>query len=242
MTIFNIIQVSLLVILIIFVVYYAVTEFSGKTYQPRLWKLRVKIGEISRELQKLESKYKDKDRFFNFWYQVDRLKKNNVEGVFAELGVYKGDTAEILHAMDKSRDFFLFDTFEGFRPEDLKNETGKASTYTSHNFADTSVDRVKQKLPSHKFKFFKGNFADIIGTVPEVKYALVSLDADLYNPTKNGLEYFYPRLAIGGVIIVHDYNPDWPGIMKAVDEFVAKINTPIVPLTDIDNSLMIFKI
>ena len=65
------------------------------------------------------------------------------------------------------------------------------------------------------------------------------MDADLYNPTKAGLEFFYPRLVPGGVIIVHDYNPDWPGIMKAVNDFATTITEPIVPLPDQDSSVMI---
>ena len=107
MTAFNIIQLVLLGILIAFGIYYVFTTFFGKEYQPLLWRVLVKKGLISGGLQKLERRYKDKDRFFNFWYQVSRLQKHNIQGAFAELGVYKGDTAEILHEMDDSREFLL---------------------------------------------------------------------------------------------------------------------------------------
>ena len=241
MTTFNIIQLALLGILIAFGIYYVFTAFFGKEYQPLLWRELVKQGKVNRNLQKLESKYRDKDRFFNFWYQVNRLQKHNIPGAFAELGVYKGDTAEILHGMDNDREFLLFDTFKGFNESDLKNESGKAATYTRHSFADTSLEMVKQRLDSDKFKFYKGDFSETSISVPEKKFALVNMDADLYNPTKAGLEYFYPRMSKGGVIIVHDYNPDWPGIMKAVEEFMEDKSIPYVPLTDRDNSIMIFK-
>ncbi len=141
--------------------------------------------------------------------------------------------------MDPSRGFHLFDTFEGFQKEDLKIETGKAATYTSHNFADTSIERVKQKLKSEKFIFHKGHFPETTKDLKEERFALVSLDADLYNPTKAGLEFFFPRLSPGGVIIVHDYNPDWPGVMSAVDEFAKTISTPIIQLNDTDNSVLL---
>ncbi len=241
MTIFDYIQLILLAILIAFGIYYVYSSFFGKEYQPLVWKALVKNGAVSRRLQQLESKYKDKDRFFNFWYQVERLKKQNIQGKFAELGVYKGDTAEILHEMDNERDFFLFDTFSGFQESDLQHEIGKAATYTKHNFADTSVEMVRQRLASEKLRFFVGDFKTTSQEIPETKYALVSMDADLYNPTKSGLEYFFPRLSRGGVIIVHDYNPHWPGIMKAVNEFILSSNALSVPLTDKDNSIMIFK-
>jgi O-methyltransferase len=141
--------------------------------------------------------------------------------------------------MDPSRDFHLFDTFEGFQEKDLEIETGKAASYTSHNFADTSIERVQQKLTSDKFVFHKGHFPETIIDLENERFALVSLDADLYNPTKSGLEFFFPKLSPGGVMIVHDYNPDWPGIMKAVDEFARTISTPIIPLNDTDNSVLI---
>ena len=67
------------------------------------------------------------------------------------------------------------------------------------------------------------------------------MDVDLFNPTKAGLEYFYPRLSPGGVIIIHDYNPDWPGIMKAVNDYAKTIKEPLVVLPDQDSSVMILK-
>lgn len=241
MNVFDIIQLILLIILVCYMIYYAYTVFFGKDYQPKLWKQAVKNGKISKRLIKLENKYKDKDRFFNFWFQVERLISNNIQGAFAELGVYKGDTAEIIHEMDNNREFHLFDTFEGFKQKDLDNETGKAATYTTHNFADTSIDMVRKRLTSDKFIFHQGYFPDTLKELKDTKYALVSLDADLYNPTIAGLDYFYNKLEKGGVIIIHDYNPDWPGIMNAVDEFAEANKIPIVPLTDMDNSVMIFK-
>ena len=67
------------------------------------------------------------------------------------------------------------------------------------------------------------------------------MDADLHNPTRNGLEFFYPRMVQGGVLLVHDYNTDWPGLMKAVDEFAADIPENIVPVADADSTIMIIK-
>ena len=44
------------------------------------------------------------------------------------------------------------------------------------------------------------------------------LDTDWYQSTKIELETFYPKLSVGGIIIVDDYN-HWQGQQKAVDEF-----------------------
>ena len=35
------------------------------------------------------------------------------------------------------------------------------------------------------------------------------------------LEFFYPRMSQGGIILIDEYNdPSWPGCNKAVDEFI----------------------
>jgi O-methyltransferase len=240
-TLYQIVQVVLLGIILFYLIYYVYTILFDKNYQPKAYQLAVKKGEVSAVLRKVEKKYPDKVRFFNFWFQVERLKKEKVPGSFAELGVYKGDSAFLLHQMDQSRIFHLFDTFEGFKANDLKTEIGKAATYTTSNFADTSVQKVKKRLSDPEFIFHQGYFPETTKGLKNEQYVLVSMDADLYNPTKAGLEYFYPRLSQGGVIIVHDYNPDWPGIMKAVDDFAAGIPEPIVPMPDVDSSVMIFK-
>lgn len=240
-TVFQIVQAVLLGILLVYLIYYVYTVLFDKKYQPKAWQEAVKQGLISKKLQKLERNYPDKVRFFNFWFQVERLKKEYINGSFAELGVYKGDSAEIIHTMDPNRKFHLYDTFEGFSNVDLLGETGKAATYTTKNFADTSLEKVRSRLNSSQFIFHKGYFPDSVKGSEDNLFSLVNMDADLYNPTKAGLKFFFPRLSPGGLIIVHDYNPDWPGIMKAVDEFAKEIKLPIVPMPDQDSSVMIFK-
>ena len=207
-SLYQIVQVVLIFIILIYLVYYVYTVLFNKNYQPKAWQYAVKNSLVPKELRKLERKYRDEVRFYNFWFQIERLKKDRVAGAFAELGVYKGDSANLIHLMDASRVFHLFDTFHGFRKEDLELETGKAATYTSRDFADTSLERVKSRLASEKFIFHPGYFPETAIEAQDDKFALVNMDADLYLPTKAGLEFFYPRLSPGGVIIIHDYNPD----------------------------------
>lgn len=240
-SLYQIVQVVLIFIILIYLVYYVYTVLFNKNYQPKAWQHAVKNGLVPNELRKLEKKYRDEVRFYNFWFQIERLKKDRVEGAFAELGVYKGDSAHLIHLMDTSRDFHLFDTFHGFKKEDLALETGKAATYTSRDFADTSLERVKHRLSSEKFVFHPGYFPETAKEAQNEKFAMVNMDADLYLPTKAGLEFFYPRLSPGGLIIVHDYNPDWPGIMKAVDEFSATVKESLIVLADQDSSVMVCK-
>jgi O-methyltransferase len=163
-----------------------------------------------------------------------------VKGVFAELGVYKGETAKILHHIDPDRDLHLFDTFTGFTQADLAGERGEAAQYTGENFSDTSLEKVRMILgESPKIHYHPGHFPATTAGLEDMAFALVSLDADLYKPTLAGLHYFYPRLSKGGVILVHDYNFRWEGIKRAVDEFCVENATTFVLLPDRDGTIVI---
>jgi len=233
--------ILILVVLIIFIRYiWDLSHDSG--YQPASWQEAKKQKRISSNLRRLERNYPDKVRFFSWWIMVERLKKENVPGDFAELGVYKGESARILHQMDPGRKFHLFDTFEGFPVRDLSRETGEAATYTSINFADTSVSKVLQKVDGNQnIVVHKGYFPDTTSGMEDNRFAMVNMDCDLYNPTKAGLEFFYPRLSPGGFILVHDYNLKWEGIVRAVDEFVQKIPDSYFILPDMEGTAVIIK-
>ncbi len=240
---FYILNFTIILIVLIFLIKYLWDMFFGENYEPPAWEHARKEGRISRELLKASRNYPDKIRLYNFWLQVQRINTDRVEGDFAELGVYKGDSARLLHLMDTDRTFHLFDTFEGFTGNDLGTETGKAATYSSKDFADTSVTKVLKNIGGNteKLKIHAGYFPQSTTAIGETSFALVNMDADLYNPTKAGLEYFYPRLAAGGVIFIHDYNDKWEGLVKAVDEFAATISENIILVPDLDSTVMIVK-
>jgi O-methyltransferase len=239
---FQIINLLIILVVFIFLIRYVWDIFFSESYNPVSWQYSVKEGKISRKLLSLEKKFPDKVRFFNFWFQVERLKKTNVQGAFAEAGVYKGESAAVLHHMDADRVFHLFDTFSGFPAQDLMHETGEAATYTTKNFADTNISTVLKKIEGNtNLQIHQGYFPDTTKGLENEMFSLVNLDLDLYHPTKAALGFFYPRLSPSGVIIIHDYNPKWEGICKAVDEFIADEPEPLIMVPDSDGTCMIIK-
>jgi len=240
--IFQIFAAVLLGVVGILMVRYLILSMKEKSYHPAQWAYFLKKKKLSESLINLEKSYDDKVRFYNFWFQVERIKKENIKGAFAELGVYKGETAKIIHKLDNSRKLHLFDTFEGFDKDDLKSETGEASTYSSKNFADTNEKKVLQYINgNNNIVVHKGHFPDTTADLKNEIFSLVNIDADLYNPIKDGLIYFYPRLSPGGVIIIHDYNHKWEGAVKAVDEFAKGIPENIIEMPDMHGTVMIIK-
>ena len=62
-----------------------------------------------------------------------------------------------------------------------------------------------------------------------LRFSLVHLDADLYASTLADLEFFYPRMIPGGIIITHDFST-LPGVARAFSEFSHKNGRAIIEL------------
>jgi O-methyltransferase len=241
LTPFDIINYSLILVFIILLIRYIWITYISYDPRPADWRHALKEKRVSSRVRKLVAGYADSARSYHWWLQVERLRREGVPGVFVELGVYKGDSARILHALDPERPLHLFDTFSGFPSDDLNVETGEASTYTPEHFADTGVKLVLKRIGgTGNIEVHPGYFPASARGFRE-PIALANLDADLYNPTKAGLELFYPLVSRGGVIMVHDYNHKWPGIVKAVDEFVQTIPESMVLLPDRDGTAVIIR-
>jgi hypothetical protein len=82
-----------------------------------------------------------------------------------------------------------------------------------------------------------GWIPSVFASVPEQKWAFVHLDVTLYEPTRAALEYFFPRLTAGGVIIC-DGSIFCPGAKKAWDEFCARLTLPFVVLGNRESILI----
>lgn len=241
-SIFGIVNIILLILFLFLVFKYAETFWSYKISKPYVWAQGIKNKIISKELKSLEFGTRDKVRFYMLWFQIERLKKNKVPGSFAELGVYKGITANMMYEMDRTRTLHLFDTFRGFDEKDLQREKKQGGKYTTREFADTSVDAVKKYINGgDAIVFHEGYFPDTAKGLENEVFAFVNIDADLYNPTLDGLQFFYSRLSPQGVLMIHDYNHTWEGVKQAVDEFCAGIPESIVELPDWQGSILIVK-
>lgn len=181
-------------------------------------------------------------RFYFLLNQIEYLKKNNIPGLIAEVGVFKGTTAKLFHHAFPDKKILLFDTFKGFDERDTNHE--KENSKASFGGWEVSFHSVKEYLGESDFiEFFPGYFPETTINIPTSnKYALVHLDADLYNPQFSGLEYFYPKMSKGGVIIIHDCNNEYFGSRKALDEFfLDKSEVPIL-IPDKSGSAIVIKI
>ena len=138
-------------------------------------------------------------------------------GCAAEVGVYRGGTLLFLAKTLLDRTVYGYDTFTGMPPEDPDIDKHRAG-----EFANTSLGAVQQLLASENIvKLRPGVFPDSASGEVDETFCFVHIDGDLYSTTLAALEFFYPRLAVGGILAFDDYEwPMCPGVSKAINEFM----------------------
>ncbi len=170
------------------------------------------------------------------------IHSKNLQGSVAELGVYKGKFARYINQYFPDRLLYLFDTFEGFDKRDVDRETRNRFSAGDQDFSDTSVESVLKRMPFREnCRIVKGFFPESAKEM-EAQFIFVSLDTDLYEPIYNGLKFFYPRLAAGGYIFIHDFNNDaYKGTRGAVEKFCLEQKISFLPIPDLGGSVVITK-
>jgi O-methyltransferase len=156
---------------------------------------------------------------------------STIHGCVVECGVWRGGMiASIAEILGKDRNYYLFDSFEGL-PE-AKEIDGKDALAWQRNkdnpyffdnckaetvYADTAMKMAEVS----KYQLVKGWFSD---TIPNFKFdediAILRLDGDWYESTMQCMEFLYPKVAKGGVIIVDDYYV-WDGCSRAIHDYLS---------------------
>jgi len=183
-----------------------------------------------------------KERMYALYKAVVYVVESKIPGDFVECGVWKGGSAmliaDTLREMGiANRKIWLYDTFEGMaQPTEadrlVSNTRIRASSKwkkdqrSTHNESCyVPLEEVKRNMVSTgydegRFVYVKGKVEDTIPQEAPKRIALLRLDTDWYESTKHELEHLYPRVSVGGVLIIDDYG-FWAGSKRAVDEYFA---------------------
>jgi O-methyltransferase len=168
--------------------------------------------------------------------------REEVPGHFIEAGVWRGGACIFMRAVlkaygDNSRQIWVADSFEGLpKPDGRYKQDENDLHWTMNHELAVSLDHVKSNFSKYglldeRVHFLKGWFKDTLPNAPIERLALIRLDGDMYSSTMDSLLNLYPKLSVGGFVIIDDYG----GIdecRKAVDEFRAssQIETPIIKI------------
>lgn len=170
------------------------------------------------------------ERLYDLYQSVRYIIQANIPGDFIECGVWKGGSsmliAETLARLGISdRKIQLFDTFKGL-PEPGDLDVDILGTYAADRWREGWIAVGKNEVQENMNRTrFEGAIELVEGRVEETlpvqvhpQYALARLDTDWYVSTKVELEVLWPRISLGGILIVDDYG-HWQGCRAAVDEF-----------------------
>jgi O-methyltransferase len=173
---------------------------------------------------------------------IEDMLREEVPGHFIEAGVWRGGACIFMRAVlkaygDNSRQIWVADSFEGLpKPDGRYKQDENDLHWTMNHELAVSLDHVKSNFSKYglldeRVHFLKGWFKDTLPNAPIERLALIRLDGDMYSSTMDSLLNLYPKLSVGGFVIIDDYG----GIdecRKAVDEFRAssQIETPIIKI------------
>lgn len=167
---------------------------------------------------------------------IEYLLDQEMAGAITECGVWRGGSMmavarTLLQRGVTNRDLFLYDTFEGM-PAPSPHDGQALSQFRrlqAANLADrwcrAELDEVWRNMrstgyPGERIHCIKGKVEETIPDHAPTMISLLRLDTDWYESTRHTMEHLYPRLTVGGLLILDDYG-HWDGCKRAVDEFFA---------------------
>lgn len=153
--------------------------------------------------------------------------QSTMDAAMAEVGTYQGASAKLICEAKGDREFHVFDTFCG-----LQDASDQDPLFRQNDYA-ASEESVRKYLSGYpNVHFHKGMFpADTGADVAETQFSFVNLDVDTYASTRDCLEFFYPRLVPGGILLSHDY-AQAEGVRKAFEEVLGPKPESIIELPE----------
>jgi O-methyltransferase len=167
------------------------------------------------------------ERLKNLRTSVRTLVDEGIEGDLIETGVWRGGASIFLRAAlvaygDPERTVWVADSFEGLPPPDPAFPADRGDRHHERHQLAVSLEEVQANfrrygLLDDRVRFLKGWFKDTLPSAPIERLALLRLDGDMYGSTMDALAALYPKLSVGGFVIVDDYA--LRGAREAVTDF-----------------------
>ena len=135
--------------------------------------------------------------------------------------------ATILQSRGFTDRFLIFDSFEGLSDLSQQDQNeryvlNQKQTEEQREILACSEDVVRGNLAEFDFlDFYPGWIPTRFPEVADRRFILVHVDVDLYKPYHDCIEFFFPRLVEGGVMVFDDYGlTQFPGAKTAVDQLL----------------------
>lgn len=174
-----------------------------------------------------------------------------IEGDFVECGVWRGGNSIAakltFENYNSDKTVWLFDTFGGMTPptefdttrfsDKSTEERFQAGQKDDHNdWCFASIDDVranfdKAGIDPATVRMVAGDVTKTLAdgrNLPDA-ISVLRLDTDFYDSTRAELETLYPRLSVGGSLLIDDFG-HWDGARRAVEEYLQGLPAAARPL------------
>jgi hypothetical protein len=99
---------------------------------------------------------------------------------------------------------------------------GSPNELTSTHQLATQVDIYevfKKNMGERSYKSIRGLSSEVVNQFEDESLDVVFIDlTHTYESVKQDIELWLPKVKKGGLLAGHDYENDWPGVVRAVDE------------------------
>lgn len=153
----------------------------------------------------------------------EKSRIDDLEGDIVECGVWRGGMSVFLSKLFSDKKIWVVDSFTGF--EDIKDSRYPTELWDKYKIKEPHtidykigipVSEVKSvfekynELDTKRINFIEGYVKDVLkpDVCPIEKIALLRIDVDAYSATMDVLDYLYPKVVSGGMIIFDDGNVD----------------------------------
>ena len=155
-------------------------------------------------------------RLTNIECCIRTIKEEGIEGDLIETGVWRGGAAIFMKAVLKElkimdKKIWLADSFQGLPKPNKKFPIDQLSNLHKERILKVSREEVEENFRTYdllddQVMFIEGWFDKTLPKAPIHKLSILRLDGDLYESTIISLEALYPKLVIGGFVIIDDFN------------------------------------
>lgn len=200
--------------------------------------------------------YSNKSTVYNTYCLARKVL--DLPGCFVECGVGAGAQimAMQLASNGSSKTIYAFDSFEGIPMAGPNDDSQPGIGIPKHDrYAPISDRLVSSGITSHSDKNVKENFERFGVSLSNILFikgwfqhtlfgfdtgpiSLLRLDGDLYESTLICLEELYPKVVLGGVVIIDDYALE--GCRKAVHDYFKELPEIIKVSDDISDGVVYF--
>ena len=159
-------------------------------------------------------------RLNNIQFCLENCLRENIPGDFIECGVWRGGVTILMRAIlaahrVTNRKVWVADSFQGLPVPDnaLDQKMYQMEAVRETEQFSVPMEMVKASfarygLLDEQVQFLPGWFEETLPNAPIQTLSVLRIDGDFYNSTLQTLTHLYPKLSVGGYVIIDDWGLD----------------------------------